>query len=110
MTAGVGAARRQTLVHASDPLHSDAPDDEGARCQARPAAARRGFRDDLLCASLTSTTVGFEGVTVPLCGIHLKMYVRWGADAEQQARQLWAWPVAEGAYGVWGNAGPDERR
>ena len=97
-------------MHASDPLFSDAPEHEARRCLARPAAARRGFRDDLLCASVTRTTVEFEGETVPLCGIHLKMYLRWGSDAAQQARELWAWPVAGDDYGVWGNATGDERR
>ena len=107
---GGRSREKADLVHASDPLISDATDDADARCQARPAAARRGFRDDPLCASVTRATVEFEGETVPLCGIHLKMYVRWGTDAAEQARQLWAWPVAEDVSDVWGNGDRGERR
>jgi hypothetical protein len=78
---------------------ADVPVDDRARCQARPLAGRRGFRDDPLCASITGSTVDFHGSAVPVCGIHLKLYLRWGATAESQANDLWAWPVAEARPG-----------
>jgi hypothetical protein len=81
------------------PLDEPPPDvpvvDDRARCQARPLSARRGYRDDLLCASIARSSVDFLGGAVPVCGIHLKSYVRWGVGAEAEATRLWAWPLAE---------------
>jgi hypothetical protein len=68
------------------------PPDDRVQCQARPAAARRGFREDVLCASLANTTVRFHGRDVPVCRMHEATYGRWGADAEQKANELWEWP------------------
>jgi hypothetical protein len=69
-----------------------------SRCQARPRAARPGYREDMLCASLASTVVRFYGVEVPVCRIHDAKYARWGAEAEAQAELQWAWtpPEAQG--------------
>jgi hypothetical protein len=61
------------------------------RCQARPAAARRGFREDVLCASMASTSVRFRGREVAVCGMHERVYARWGSDAEASAELLWGW-------------------
>jgi hypothetical protein len=46
------------------------------RCQARPAAARRGFREDVLCASMANTVVRFRGRDVPVCEIHARTFNR----------------------------------
>jgi hypothetical protein len=61
------------------------------RCQARPSAARLGYREDLLCATHTSTSVVFDGSCVAVCRIHLGMYLRWGAAAEDLAAVRWGW-------------------
>jgi hypothetical protein len=63
------------------------------RCQARPAAARRGFREDVLCASYANTTVEFRDQLVPVCRMHEATYKRWGKDAECNAAELWEWPA-----------------
>jgi hypothetical protein len=63
------------------------------RCQARPIAARIGFREDMLCASMAKTTVIFRGAEVPVCRMHEKAYARWGVDAEGKAASLWGWPT-----------------
>jgi hypothetical protein len=63
----------------------------GTRCQARPAAARHGWRDDLLCASYASTSVRFHGEAVSVCAIHESAYRRWGDQAELKAVELWGW-------------------
>lgn len=60
-------------------------------CQARPAAARRGFRADVLCASLANTTVRYHGRDMPVCRMHEATYERWGASAEEKAADLWKW-------------------
>lgn len=73
------------------PAHDDRP-----RCLARPLSARRGFRADLLCASIAGATVDFRGSAVPVCGIHVKTYANWGSRADDLARMLWGWPLAEG--------------
>ena len=92
----VGAAtdahpgRKQGLMATAEPMPPDA--DPGPRCQAQPLAARRGFRDDVLCASIANSSVDFRGRPVAVCRIHLKMYVGWGTAAEQHAARLWAWP------------------
>jgi hypothetical protein len=70
----------------------------GTRCQATPAAARRGFREDALCASLANTSVRFSARDVPVCRIHEATYARWGGDAEERARSLWRWQVAASAH------------
>jgi hypothetical protein len=62
------------------------------RCQAQPAVTRRGWRDDVLCASNANTTVSFRGADVAVCRIHEKAYARWGVDAEGNAALLWGWP------------------
>jgi hypothetical protein len=61
------------------------------RCQARPSAARPGYREDLLCSTVTSTTVEFAGTSVPVCRIHLAVYLRWGGAAEAMAAVRWGW-------------------
>jgi hypothetical protein len=61
------------------------------RCQARPAAALRGFREDALCASMASTSVRFHGRDVPVCYMHERVYARWGIDAQTNAEQRWGW-------------------
>ena len=48
----------------------EAVESPGSRCQARPAAARHGWREDPLCASHANTSVWFHGAAVPVCGIH----------------------------------------
>ena len=63
----------------------------GARCQARPAAARHGWREDVLCASNANTTVCFHGVHMPVCRMHEAAFARWGSEAEAKAASLWAW-------------------
>jgi hypothetical protein len=67
---------------------------ERPRCQARPAAARRGFREDMLCASYANTVVRFRGVEMPVCRIHETAFERWGSDAEGNAEALWAWTTS----------------
>jgi hypothetical protein len=61
------------------------------RCQARPKAARPGYRTDMLCASEANTAVVFGGVEVPVCRMHESMYQRWGDEAEANAELLWGW-------------------
>jgi hypothetical protein len=61
------------------------------RCQARPAATLHGWRDDVLCASMASTSVRFRGRDVPVCHMHERVYARWGVDAEANAERLWGW-------------------
>jgi hypothetical protein len=63
----------------------------GSRCQARPVAARHGWREDKFCASRANTSVEFHGTTMPVCGIHEKAYARWGDDAEHNAERFWGW-------------------
>jgi hypothetical protein len=65
--------------------------DEPERCQARPAAARRGFREDVLCASNANTHVEFRNARVAVCRMHEATYGRWGDDAETKAAELWDW-------------------
>lgn len=65
---------------------------EREQCQARPAAARRGFREDALCASRANTTVEFHGRSVPVCRMHEATYERWGSEAGTRAGELWEWP------------------
>lgn len=60
-------------------------------CQAVPMAARRGWREDQLCASLAHADVPFHGRLVPVCGMHLASYRRWGREAEANAAMLWGW-------------------
>ena len=60
-------------------------------CQAIPGAARRGWRSDVLCASLANTAVEFCGRLVPVCRIHRTTYERWGAEVERNAVGLWGW-------------------
>jgi hypothetical protein len=67
------------------------PPEESERCQARPAAARRGFREDVLCASLANTVVEFRDQLVAVCRMHEATYRRWGAHAEKNAAELWEW-------------------
>ena len=60
-------------------------------CQARPSAARAGYREDMLCATRTSTSVVFDDTCVAVCRIHLGMYLRWGGAAEGLATVHWGW-------------------
>jgi hypothetical protein len=72
----------------------DPPGDESEpkqSCLAIPGAARRGWRTDLLCASVANSEVAFRGRLVPVCRIHRATYERWGADAERNAVELWGW-------------------
>jgi hypothetical protein len=66
-----------------------------SRCQARPRAARPGYREDMLCASSANTVVLFHGVEVPVCRIHDAKYARWGEEAEAQAVLQWGWTPPE---------------
>jgi hypothetical protein len=80
-------------VPTKDPMTttpSPAPE-ERPQCQARPAAARRGFREDALCASLSNTSVRFRERDVPVCRMHEATYARWGDEAEAKAEELWEW-------------------
>jgi hypothetical protein len=63
-------------------------------CRAIPSAARRGWREDLLCASRAKTFVEFDGRAVPVCRMHEATYLRWGTDAEEKAIELWGWKRA----------------
>jgi hypothetical protein len=65
--------------------------EEPERCQARPAAARRGFREDVLCASNANTYVEFRNARVAVCRMHEATYARWGEEAEAKAAELWDW-------------------
>ena len=65
--------------------------DEPERCQARPAAARRGFREDVLCASNANTYVEFRNAVVAVCRMHEATYLRWGEEADAKAAELWDW-------------------
>jgi hypothetical protein len=73
------------MAQTPDPEHGAEP------CHAIPSVARRGWRTDLLCASVANTHVTFHGRRVPVCRIHREVYARWGADAEQRAIELWNW-------------------
>jgi hypothetical protein len=64
---------------------------QAVACQARPKAARVGYRADMLCASIANTTVRYRGVNVPVCRMHERMYARWADDAEQNAEAFWLW-------------------
>jgi hypothetical protein len=70
------------------------PEEEVERCQARPAAARRGFREDVLCASNANTAVEFRDHLVAVCRMHEATYKRWGDQAEENAEELWEWPTS----------------
>jgi hypothetical protein len=73
---------------------SETTDQQDARplgCQAIPGASRRGWRTDLLCASIANTEVLFYGRAVAVCRIHRATYERWGAMAEERAIELWGW-------------------
>jgi hypothetical protein len=70
--------------------------DPPLRCQATPAAARRGFREDVLCASLANTAVPYQDGEMAVCRMHEATYTRWGASAEANAVELWKWPVVLG--------------
>jgi hypothetical protein len=72
-------------------LTTPSASEEPERCQARPAAARRGFREDVLCASNANTYVEFRSGRVAVCRMHEATYARWGAEAEAKAAELWAW-------------------
>jgi hypothetical protein len=74
----------------------EAVDGGRPRCQARPVAARRGFREDVLCASYANTLVAFRGANVPVCRIHEATYVRWDGQADVNASLQWAWGSSEG--------------
>jgi hypothetical protein len=65
-------------------------------CQAIPGIARRGWRSDVLCASIANGVVSFHGRPVAVCRIHSAMYERWGPHAEQRASELWDWHAAPG--------------
>ncbi|HEY1478744.1 MAG TPA: hypothetical protein VGF46_01870 [Gaiellales bacterium] len=67
------------------------PQMTGERCQARPAAARPGYREDMLCASLANTHVTYREANVPVCRMHAATYARWAGDAEANAEARWDW-------------------
>jgi hypothetical protein len=79
--------------------HPPAPqlDEPPQPCRAIPGIARRGWRSDVLCASIANSAVAFHGRQVAVCRIHYAMYERWGLDAEQRAIELWSWKVVPGA-------------
>jgi hypothetical protein len=60
-------------------------------CQARPRAARPGYRADMLCGTAAAMQVAFAGASVPLCRIHHLVFLRWGAIAEAEAASRWGW-------------------
>ena len=62
-------------------------------CQAQPSAARRGYREDMRCASGSNCVVRFEAIDVPVCRIHEATFLRWGASAAENARARWGWGV-----------------
>jgi hypothetical protein len=57
-------------------------------------AAQRGFREDMLCASLANTAVLFHGRAMPVCRMHEAMYRRWASNAEANAVLRWGWEAA----------------
>ena len=50
-------------------VEGEAPGATRVRCQACPVAARRGWREDRLCASHANTHVSFHGINMPVCAI-----------------------------------------
>jgi hypothetical protein len=68
-------------------------DDDSAttRCQARPRAARSGYREDMLCASTACSNVLFFGASMPVCRIHESIYAGWCETAEVRAVVAWGW-------------------
>jgi hypothetical protein len=82
---------RGALIERKAMTEREAVTASGARCQARPAAARHGWREDVLCASNANTSVSFRGVHVPVCRMHEAAFARWGSEAEAKAASLWAW-------------------
>ncbi len=87
------------IVDASE-RDGDSTSTPPSRCQAQPIAARRGWREDLLCASAANSIVLFRGAQVSVCRMHEKAYVRWGVDAEGNAALFWGWPVDGVALGT----------
>jgi hypothetical protein len=83
--------RNEFRIPAAPPEETEKP--EAERCQARPAAARRGFREDVLCASHANTTVEFHNQLIAVCRMHEATYKRWGKHAEENAAELWEWPA-----------------
>jgi hypothetical protein len=77
-----------------------------SRCQARPRAARAGYREDMLCASFASVVVMFHGVEKGVCRTHDASYGRWGADAHAFASLHWGWEPPEPLEGVGPESGP----
>jgi hypothetical protein len=82
-----------TLETTTTPIDAGDPP---LRCQATPAAARRGFREDVLCASLANTTVPYQDGEMAVCRMHEATYTRWGENAEANASELWKWPAVLG--------------
>lgn len=72
-------------------VEGEAPGATRVRCQACPVAARRGWREDRLCASHANTHVSFHGINVPVCAIHKAAFTRWGTSAHANAEALWGW-------------------
>lgn len=68
-------------------------------CGARPLAAQRGFREDMLCASRATTSVLFRGRVMPVCRMHEAMYRRWASNAETNAALAWGWGDVDGDAG-----------
>ena len=71
--------------------HPNDPGGEPGPCQAIPSVARRGWREDVLCASLANTEVEFHGRQIAVCRMHEATYARWGEAAETNAAALWEW-------------------
>ena len=61
------------------------------RCQARPKAARAGYREDMLCGSTARSSVDYHGTRVAVCRMHVATYARWAEEAEANAESQWAW-------------------
>jgi hypothetical protein len=97
------------IVDASE-RDGDSTSTPPSRCQAQPIVARRGWREDLLCASAANSIVLFRGAQVSVCRMHEKAYVRWGVGAEENAALFWGWPVDGVALGTRERAEASRRR
>ncbi len=74
-------------------MAAEARDAARGQCQARPAVARHGWREDTACANVAKTSIRFHGREVPVCWVHRRMWERWGENAEANAARYWYWPA-----------------